>query len=862
MPVSPADCFVGRDRELEKITTLLLGPARMVTLTGAGGIGKTRLAAEAVGRLRGSGNRPARVYWVRLARLGIGSDAEAVAEEVAHTVIEADYSGRSAADALLDILAHTDRTGYVPRTILVLDNCEHVLAGVAQLSAELLDSVAELTILATSREPLGWLHEHLITVPPLPNRHALTLFRYRAELTGHALAGAEQTAVAAAICRRVNNHPLYIQLAAARLRHQPLAMILQGLTGHADDARLGWSRAPHAGAEPRHRAVTDVIAWSYNLCSDKERLLFDRLSVFAAGQAMNPDDVDNDRKLDGGAELDAIEAICADNESDAEIFLSRDEIAPLLERLVDQSLVSTHMTPTTVRFSMLESLRIFARQRLAERSTGVVDEPARLAGRHRRYYRDKVAHAAANWLGPAEHDLLAWARAAWDNILTAIETSIATPGEGAVGLEICTGLLTLRLPFFRGSFREIRQWTERSLRASRGLTPQPAELQITAMALLVWIILCQGEAEHAEEVLKCCLVACVPGTDRTADWMRSVEVDMGLPAAVELAWGTELLLARSDSRAITVLTRAREKFHRLGDRGGEAMSRLFEATAASLLGKPQQAEALSRHNLEQATASGAAWLISWSHLNWGIALTKNGKPAAALEFQRRALSYQLSAGDHWTAMWGAQLRAWSLARMVSDSLTNGDGDRATRVALATEIAHLTGGLRTQRAIFGTHIEKIKPFAEETEQSIAVARKVLGSEAYAAAVARGSRLRPELSEVQRLALGTVTIDVSSSTAHRSLWDQLTTAERQVAVLAAAGWTNNAIATRRGKSVRTIDSQLSAALRKLAVTSRDDIIEHIPPDTVAQVRAETVGIHPAQPEQRPDRQVPSNGSRTAG
>ncbi|WP_342215093.1 helix-turn-helix transcriptional regulator [Nocardia abscessus] len=847
---SPCHGFVGRDRELEKISTLLLVPARMITLTGAGGIGKTRLAAEAVGRFCRAGNREARVYWVRLARLAVGSDRVAVAEEIAHAVIEADYSGRSAEEALLDTLTRTDPAARVPRTVLVLDNCEHVLAGVVRLSAHLLDSVPELTILATSREPLGWVDEHLVTVPPLPHRHALTLFRHRAELTGHTVTGADQTTTAAAICRRVNNHPLYIQLAAARLRHQPLAKILHGLTGHTDDARLLWSRDPYGGTESRHRAVTDVIAWSYNLCSDKERLLFDRLSVFAAGYATNPDDVDGDDTLYGGAELDAVETICADDEntpgedsascreSGSGVTLHRHEIEHLLERLVDQSLVLVHMTPTTVRYSMLETLRVFAQQRLRERSTGAVDEPSRLARRHRRYYRDKVGYAAANWLGPAEHDLLAWARGAWDNILTAIETSIATPGESAVGLEICTGLLALRLPFFMSSFREIRQWTQRSLHASRELTPEPVELQVEAMALLVWIIICQDEAEDAEVLLEYCVAACLPDTDSRADWRRTAETDTGLPAAVELAWGTELLLARSDPKAVVVLARAREKFHQLGNPGGEAMSRMFEALAAGLLGPPEQAVELSRGNLDRATASGAAWLVSWAQVNWAVALTKSGNPSEGLLFLRRALTYQLSAGDRWTASWAAQLCAWSLAQIINDSITEGNTDRATVVALATEIAYLSGGLRTQRAMLGIRIEKMGPFADESDKSIAVARKILGSEAFTAAEARGSRLRPELSEVQHLALGTLTIDTPSDKVPRSHWHKLTSTERQVAVLAAAGWTNTAIATRRGKSTRTIDAQMSAILQKLAIASRDDIIEHIPKDTIDQVRAETV------------------------
>ncbi|WP_327115533.1 helix-turn-helix transcriptional regulator [Nocardia sp. NBC_01730] len=131
-----------------------------------------------------------------------------------------------------------------------------------------------------------------------------------------------------------------------------------------------------------------------------------------------------------------------------------------------------------------------------------------------------------------------------------------------------------------------------------------------------------------------------------------------------------------------------------------------------------------------------------------------------------------------------------------------------------------------------------PFADESDNAIDVARRVLGSDAFAAVEAQGSRLRPEHNEVQRLALGTLTIDTPQDKPITSRWDELTPAERQVAILATAGWTNPAIAVRRGKSARTIDSQMAAILQKLGITSREDIIDHIPKDIIEQVRTETI------------------------
>ncbi|MGO4616854.1 hypothetical protein AB4305_20000 [Nocardia sp. 2YAB30] len=869
MPVTPGELahnrawaasdFVGREDELDKIILMLVHSTRLITLIGSGGIGKTRLAVQAVGRYQMS--RHMSVHWARLARLPKDSDASAVEEEIAQSVIGPDFSGRSVWEALVDTFTEKDAVGRYQQSILVVDNCEHVLAGAGAVIARLLEAVPGLSILATSREPIGWVDEHLTVVPPLSHRQALTLFRQRSELTGHPVTGADQIGTASLICRHMQNHPLYIRLAAARLVRQPLAAILRDLSGgESDDKRMRWSPGPSVGADPRHRGVGDVIAWSYDLCTDKERLLFERMSVFAAGYDTNPEDDHGGASLDVGAELDAIEGICADDRQpgedrkpgddddpaalsgDGALSLAREEIEGLLDRLVDRSLVTAHFTPTTVRYSLLESLRIFARRQLEQHSTARADESARLAERHRHYYRDKVAYAAANWLGPAEHDLLDWARAAWDNILTAIDTSITTPGESAVGLEICSGLLTLRFPFMKGPLRELRRWTIRSLQATRVLDPQPAELQIGAMAMIVWLTLCQGEPADAERMLEDCVTACIPDAHSRRNWRLTAETDIGLPAVVEFAWGIELLLAHGDARAITVLIRAREKWHRLDNYGAAVMADLWAALAAGVLGTAQQAHQIARHHLDDANASGALWVKSWAQLAWALTLTRHGNPTAALDFERQALTHQLPARDPWGRFWAVQFRAWSLAQCITDAIAAGNPDRDALTTWATEIAQLAGGTRTQQAKFGIRLETLGPFADAADEAVAVARRTLGPEAFTAAETQGSRLRPELDEVQQLAMGTLSINTPAVSpraggAASPYWNELTTAEHEVAILAAARWTNAAIAARRGNSVRTIDAQMTAILQKLNVTSREDIIEFVPEDILDNVRAET-------------------------
>ncbi|WP_157228696.1 ATP-binding protein [Nocardia brevicatena] len=847
--LAASDMFVGRESEIEKIITLLLGTARLVTLTGPGGIGKTRLAAEVVSRF-GKAARTS-VYWVRLVRLPAGADTVAVELEVARSVLDADSSVRPTVDELLDKLTCADERGKAPRTIVAMDNCEHVLESVAQVCAELLDAVPGLVILATSREPIGWMDEFLFPVPPLTQEQGLTLFRARAELAGRPLTDTDQIAMARVVCHHVHNHPLFIRLAAARLLRQPLAVLLRELSGEASDERLQWSHGPRFGTETRHRGVGDVIAWSYELCTDKERLLLDRMSVFAAGYDTNPDDDTAGSVLDVGAELEAVEAVCCDertaddgekliHESEGIGGLAREEIKYLLERLVDQSLVIAHITPITVRYSLLESIRIFARQRLQSRSTDETDEPARVARRHREYYRNKLAQERGDWFCPVEYDSVGWARAALDNLLVAIETSLTTPGQAALGLEISMSLITLRGFMFPGSMWEMRQRTERALSATRSLSPQPVELQMTAMALIGWAALCQGEHEDAERMLEACIDICIDDPQTKQTWRQTANAS-DLPVSVALVWGMELLQVHRDPRAIEVLGCARKRFEELGGRRSAIMSAQWESYAVSLLGTKQQALDIAQRHLERTNASGVRWMKYWGGLAWAFALAMHGDPTQALAGERATLSYYLEIGDQWGALLAVQFRSWSLARIITNLIADGHTDRARLCTLAKETAQLIGGAETLRRELGAEVAVSGPFGDETAKAIDVARGVLGAEAYAAVERQGSLLRPESNEVQRLALGTLSLEKMAAghpahTAAPSHWSQLSTAEQEVAILAASGWTNAAIALRRGSSCRTVDAQIAAVLRKLAITSRKDIIAFVPKHQTGRIRAE--------------------------
>ncbi|MFE9575126.1 LuxR C-terminal-related transcriptional regulator [Nocardia sp. NPDC006044] len=834
--------FVGRERELDRIISLLLGTARLVTLIGSGGIGKTRLAGEGLRRFHKASGIP--TYWVRLAQLDAKADLDMIEAEVARSVVGADFSNRSAWTAVVDTLARTDKTGGRLKSVLVMDNCEHILDGAGRVVSALLEAVPALTVVATSREALGWVDEQLVAVPSLTRPEALTLFQHRAGLAGKAISDPDEVQAAAAICRHVHNNPLFIQLAAAKLRYQPLANILRQLTGSDDDRRTQWLHGPRVGVDARHMRVADVIAWSYDLCSAKEQLLLERMSVFAPGFDANTADDPNSIDVAIGAELEAIARIGADCSpadrvsaelNPEEAVLTGTEIEALVERLVDQSLVTVHFTTTTVRYSLLESIRVFARERLNQRST---DAWTQLAHRHARYYRDKVVEAKGSWFSPAEKDLLEWVRAAWDNLRVAIEGCIARPDDAALGLEILIALTDLRAPFYMGSVREMRRWIQLMLEAACGVDAVDEQQRIRATATLARFMLCQGQREDTEQILAECCADSRRVPAAKPDWRADCEADLNRPASVDFLHGQVLMLVDGDVNAINVLDRASAKFRASGDVGSAVHVEMFSALAAGLLGSPQEAMERARIHSDRVRAAGAEWAMAWAELTWAMALSRNGDAVEALTVGSRALARQVAFHDQWGALWILHVRTWSLAKVITQLLAGSQSDGARVQTLATETARVVGGLRTSHKALGGGFGALGPLATATAQAAEVARRVLGVDAYAAAENWGAQLRPESSELERFVLGTLSTDTPSkdeTTGVSPLWNNMTKAEQEVAALAAAGCTDSEIAAYRGTSLKTVNAQMSTVLQKLMIPSRRAIIRFVPPDHLERIRA---------------------------
>lgn len=380
--------FVGREEELKRVRALL-GERRLVTLTGPGGAGKTRLAIEAAGRVDGD------VRFVELAGLADGSD---VPQAVLSALGLRDAGlrapaepGRQSTDRLVEALAER-------RLLLVLDNCEHVIADVARLAARLLGACPALRVLATSREPLGLAGEALcplsgLTLPPpdastenADDYAAVSLFAQRAADVAPDFTVTEANVdVVLRICRTLDGLPLAIELAAARLRALPVAEVAARLDDRFRLLSMG-SRA----ASPRHRTLRAVVEWSWDLLDDAERRLARRLTVFA-----------------GGATLKAAGRVSG---------LPAAEFVDALSGLADKSFVEL----TGGRYRMLETVRAFCAERLAE--AGEADQLRRA---HTAYFLE-FAWTASDHLRRAEQ--LHWLRrldAERDNLHAALRRATA-----------------------------------------------------------------------------------------------------------------------------------------------------------------------------------------------------------------------------------------------------------------------------------------------------------------------------------------------------------------------------------------------------------------------------------------------------
>jgi non-specific serine/threonine protein kinase len=403
--------FIGREKELAEVRALV-GSSRLVTLTGAGGCGKTRLALQlAAGLLDGPGDGA----W--LVELAAVTSEDSVATAVSQALGIAAQPGRPALDTVLDALAPLE-------LLIVVDNCEHLIGGCATAADAIVRRCPKVRLVATSREPLGVGGEMIYRVPlSLPaagndglaaaqSCDAVALFADRAAAQGTGLVVDEQTApLVVSICARLDGLPLAIELAAARLRSMSLSAVNERL-----DQRFGLLTGGSRTAPARQQTLQAAIGWSYALLGHAEQVLLQRLAVFA-----------------GSFDLDAAEAVGGAGE------LTAADVAGLLGQLVDKSLVVAEPAGPALRYRLLDTIRQFAADRLAESGQ---NQTAAAQAAHCAHYLSVAETAAPHLTGPGQVSWLPRLDADQANLRRAAEhaASARTPPRWSCGsVSRCSG---------------------------------------------------------------------------------------------------------------------------------------------------------------------------------------------------------------------------------------------------------------------------------------------------------------------------------------------------------------------------------------------------------------------------------------
>ncbi|WP_460369221.1 ATP-binding protein, partial [Actinocorallia lasiicapitis] len=448
--------FIGRTEELDAIRTSVTH-SRVVTLTGPGGVGKTRIALRAAQQLRAE--FPDGVSIVELSGL---RDAEFLPNTVASAVGLPEVTSRQPMEQLLEHFAEK-------RALLVLDTCEHLVDAVAMFADILTHASARLVLLLTSRQPVALPGEFVLPVEPLPapgeasdasTNDTLALFAARAQAAQPSFVlNDDNRAAAIALCRRVDCMPLAIELAAVRLRTLSLQQILRRL-----DDRFQLLTGVRS-SQTRHQTLRATIEWSHELCSPQEQELWARLSVFA-----------------GGFTLAAVEEVCAGAELDG--F----DVIDLLLGLMDKSVVQRLEGVEEDRYRLLDTIREFGAERLALSGTTAV-----YARRHLEFFLRMATTAGEQWLGAQQ---LQWGdRLAvdLDNFRVALEHAVARPGD-EVALRLVNGLWGL----WQGKSRltEARRWMEKALAAE----PEPTLEHGLALWSTAYYGLLQGDPAATETI--------------------------------------------------------------------------------------------------------------------------------------------------------------------------------------------------------------------------------------------------------------------------------------------------------------------------------------------------------------------------
>jgi predicted ATPase/DNA-binding SARP family transcriptional activator len=708
--------FIGREGEVAEVKRLL-SEARLLTLSGPGGSGKTRLALAAAQDLVEEFEHGA--CWVELAPI---SDPKLVARAVASALGVPEAPDLSAIEALVELLK-------TRQTLLVLDNCEHLVEGCADLADTLLRGCPGLRILATSRESLRVAGEHSWQVPglslPGPGRllpigeladyEAVALFveRARAVDSGFALTKGNASAVVR-LCRKLDGIPLAIELAAARSRVLSAEQILKKL-----EDPLGLLTTGDRSAAPRQKTLRATLEWSYTLLGEPEQRLFGRLSVFV-----------------GGWDLEAIEAVGAGG------GIEEDEVLDLLSALVDKSLVVTGADGDGAPcYRLLETVRQHASEKLA--ATG---EEEVLSQRHALFFLG-LAERAEPELGGTEQ--VAWLDRLERELgnLRAALSWFRMNGAAHAHLRLAGSLW--RFCYLHGRYEEGRGWLERALATGENV-PSPARAKVFLGAGSLTFLQCEYE----------------PARDRLQEALalyRLLEDDWGVASASQML-GSIARERGEYARSEALHEESLALYQKLGDEAGEARSLNYLAYVAWLQGKHERARELCAETLARFRGLGDNEVIAWALISQGAAALYAGDPRRARELlgDSRALSQEVGYKE------GV---AWSLNQLGVLAYREGEHQRATDLLRESLEVHQDLGDRWRSAsvlealaevlcaqrhlesaacLFGAAqavreaISVPVPLCEraELEEGISAARAELGKAAFGAAFSEGLMMAPE------------------------------------------------------------------------------------------------------------------------
>lgn len=752
-PPAEATSFVGRRRESAEVKRLL-SLSRLVTLTGAGGVGKTRLAgrtATTLERVFSDG-----VWMVELASLD-------KPELLTTTVMEAlkirDWSGRPPLDVLIEHLQDK-------HMLLVLDNCEHLHNECAFLAENLLRSAPRLRILATSRQVLGIAGEQTLPVPPLPLDHrtspgdaptarvteAVQLFadRARAVLPEFTVTEANQEAVEL-ICRRLDGLPLAIEMAAARLRGLSVEQVLERL----DDRFRLLTRGSRA-VLPRHQTLRALMDWSHQLCGRQERAVWARMSVFS-----------------GGCDLEAVEEVCSGD------GVERSDVVDVVAALVEKSIVSREEEAGRVRYRLLETIRQYGRERLAE--SGREAEARR---RHGDHYRRLAAEADARLFGPDQVAWLSKLQVEHSNLRTALEHYLSDRSDRHAALGMVADLLYHWITSY--FLTEGRHWTDRALDRA----PATGEPRARALWCNSWLAIIQGDLDTAAAML---------------DESKVIGERLGLEHVLGYVaiFSGMVAMGRQDVKTAIVLYQEGIDRHTLtGDPVGHVLALVRLSLAYSYLGQTAAAVSLGEEGLAICDAHGETWHRSYTMMALGVERWLEGDPARAAALEQDSLRANRTLEDPFGMGLNLEVLAWVAAT---------EGRHALAASFLGIVQALWKALGAPLSGYG-HLVRYHDACEDEVQ------RALGPSRYLKELQRGLEMPFEEGVAYALgetpAAGTRSSDPGTSS-------PLTPRETQIAGLVAEGASNKEIAAGLVISTRTVEGHIEHIMNKLGFNSRVQI-----------------------------------------